>query len=160
MVIPKDKDMDDLLKIIVYSMNTCDNKADSATFIKKHIQRLKFKSKDHHKVGLDGINLHFEDEDDQCKLTEEELYSIYRTTLMKYKLIRIRCKISYLAFAQKMIISEFLLSKLVDSYIQLVKNDEFPMKKMDEYGIDTEIYEKLFSNNIGSFLKVVMDINV
>jgi len=33
------------------------------------------------------------------------------------------------------------------------------MKKMDEYGLDTEIYEKLFANGIGSLLKVVMDIN-
>jgi len=58
-----------------------------------------------------------------------------------------------------MIISEFICSKIIDSYIKFIKNEEFPMKKMDEYGLDTEVYNKLFSNKIESLLKIVMDIN-
>jgi len=30
---------------------------------------------------------------------------------------------------------------------------------MDEYAIDSDIYEKLFSNNIDSLLKITMEIN-
>jgi len=56
--------------------------------------------------GKPHLQLHIETKEEG--LTEEELYSIYRTTLFKYKLLRIRCKISYLAFVQKMIINEFL----------------------------------------------------
>jgi len=61
LVIPRDKDMDDLIKIIVYSINTCDNNADSALFIKKKLEREKEKMKYN---GNDiGMHLHEETND-------------------------------------------------------------------------------------------------
>lgn len=53
--------MDDLIKIIVYSINTCDNNADSALFIKKKLEREKEKMKYN---GNDiGMHLHEETND-------------------------------------------------------------------------------------------------
>jgi len=52
---------------------------------------------------------------------------------MKYKLIRLRCKISYLAFSNDMLITEFLHQKILDSYTLFLNNGEFECTNMDKY---------------------------
>lgn len=39
-----------------------------------------------------------------------------RKAIMKYKIIRIRIKISYYAFAKNMTVKELFISKLIESY--------------------------------------------
>ena len=76
--------MDDLLSVIVNAMNTVDGSKGTADAIAQQILKLKNRGVDH--------------DCGQTTLTQNEQDEIYRSVLMKYKILRIRCKISYLAF--------------------------------------------------------------
>ena len=47
---------------------------------------------------------------EQQKMTEEEQHQIKRTTCMKYKIMRVRAKISFLAFKKSMTVAELILN--------------------------------------------------
>ena len=76
--------MDDLLSVIVNAMNTVDGNKGTADAIAQQILKLKNRGA-HSSSG-------------PTALTQNEQDEIYRSVLMKYKILRIRCKISYLAF--------------------------------------------------------------
>ena len=50
-----------------------------------------------------------------------------RTTLFKYKLMRIRAKIGFEAFRKKQTILELMLNRIMESYGELLKLGELPM---------------------------------
>lgn len=80
----------------------------------------------------------------QMELTEEELHQIKRTTCMKYKIMRIRAKLSFLAFQKNQTIFELLLTQILKSYVLMAKMKE------DEIG-DTHDQFELFRMNDHTF---------
>ena len=48
-----------------------------------------------------------------------------KSTLLKYKLLRLRCKISFEAFVQFKTISELFIIKIRESYQDMVSLNEF-----------------------------------
>ena len=115
--------MDDFLRILIYSLNTVDGEKDSANFIKNIIEKRKQKIFKSDPAIRQRYN---HDINKYSKLTEEEQINIYRTTFMKYKIIRFRQKISFMAFREHKFILEFILSKFGDRYTQLVEKGELP----------------------------------
>ena len=65
------------------------------------------------------------DDDRNLCITEKEWYAIMKSTLLKYKLLRLRCKISFEAFVQSKTISELIIRKVQDTYNDLVTLNEF-----------------------------------
>ena len=53
-----------------------------------------------------------------------ERISVMRTTLFRFKLLRIRSKLSFEAFRQKMTVHEMLLTQIMQSYSDLLKAGE------------------------------------
>ena len=64
------------------------------------------------------------DDDGKLYLTEKEQYSIMNSTLLKYKLMRFRCKISYEAFLQTKTITELIITQIHKTYEDLMKLNE------------------------------------
>ena len=58
---------------------------------------------------------------------------IFHKTLFKYKLMRIRSKISYMAFKSKQTILEFLLNKIQSQFFHLLRYNEIEMSEVDRY---------------------------
>jgi len=57
---------------------------------------------------------------DWDRVTKTESIEIFHSTMMKYKLLRMRAKISYMAFYKNMTVQEFFLTSIDRSYRQLV----------------------------------------
>lgn len=114
LVIQNDRDMDDLIKLIVRGMKTVDGNKDSIQVVQKKI--LKIKKRD---AGGAFCKADFDD-DGNPVIQEKEQYSILRSTCFKYKLMRIRCKISYQAFICNKTIPELLMSQILNTYDDLV----------------------------------------
>jgi hypothetical protein len=52
----------------------------------------------------------------KAQLTSEEIQSVFKATLFKYKLMRIRSKISFSAFEKNMTIYELILNQIKNSF--------------------------------------------
>lgn len=92
LVIKDDKDMDRLLKFLIYKMQTIDgNKGSSVKILevlnKQRIKILRQKQKNG-KISTD----------EKHYLTLKNEYNLYRKVMLKYKIMRIRNKISYIAY--------------------------------------------------------------
>ena len=156
MIIRDDKDYDNFLKILVYSINTADGNQNSADAVTRKI--MEFKLNEHKSRLQASCRCHARAEIGPAptRLTEEEERAIYNNVLTKYKLLRIRSKISYLAFTHNMMINEFLLSKIQRAYMDLVKNNEVIPSQMDEMALDQDIFESAISNDFNNIIKFVM----
>ena len=106
--------MDDLIKLIVRGMNTVDGNRGSIAGVKKKILKIKKKDAESAFTKADF------DDDGNPVIQEKEQYSILRSTCFKYKLMRIRCKISYTAFICNKTIPELLMSQILNTYDDLV----------------------------------------
>ena len=51
---------------------------------------------------------------------------LYRQTAFKYKLMRVRSKISYAAFKNRMVVSEFIMHMMMTSYNELTRSGSIP----------------------------------
>jgi len=97
--------MDDLLELLIDSLDTVDGCRNSAIPIKQKIHDIKFKRE--HKRQLDlqkrkeMKDISFFDDNkvrQMSKLTPSETTQVKRTTQIKYKIMRVRAKISFIAF--------------------------------------------------------------
>ena len=62
---------------------------------------------------------------------------------MKYKVMRFRSKISYIAFTKKMTIQQLLLSAILKCYQKLILKGELPVSLADLYMMQQNHFEKL-----------------
>ena len=81
------------------------------------------------------------------------------TTIFKYKLIKIRSKISFMARKLRMTISELILNQIHSSYTFLIKHEEIQKNIYDEYISRDEIFEKFLSSGSSSIFRFIMHIN-
>lgn len=88
---PDSQDLIDLLKLLIFELNTIDGQRDSADQLKKAISKERMK----------GSSL---------KAIENELF---RKVILKYTIMRVRSKISYQAFARKMTICEMFCQTIL-----------------------------------------------
>ena len=77
-----------------------------------------------------------------------------RKTALKYKIIRIRAKLSYAAFQQRVTVQELVLKAIIESYKDLVKQ---------KFIIPDENYEEseqqvniLMTSNVGQCLRKII----
>lgn len=128
LVVQNDKDMDDLLEVLIDALDTVDGNKGSANVIYKIIQQEKMKNelikRDQYnpkKVRAWSKNPAIMD---KFMPNKAERHSILKTTLIKYKIMRFRSKISYMAFKKKRTINELFLLQIQSTYSMLIKNRE------------------------------------
>ena len=109
--------MDDLIKLIVRGMNTVDGNKDSLQVVRKKILKIKKRDQRDHEIPFNKADF---DDDGNPVIQEKEYYSILRSTCFKYKLMRIRCKISYQAFITNKTIPELIMSQILNTYDDLI----------------------------------------
>ena len=54
-------------------------------------------------------------------LTPQELHSIKLTTLLKYKIMRVRAKISFMAFKSQKTVPEMIYDQIMKSFLEIAK---------------------------------------
>lgn len=110
LVIKSEKRMEQLLKLLIFELNTVDGNRDSAQGIKEAL--LKQTQDERRRKNLyQYSNTH------QLGIISHQL--MYKT-LLKYKIMRVRGKISFHAFSKNKTILEHIVSKIYESYRDLV----------------------------------------
>ena len=75
-------------------------------------------------------------------MTPQERHQIKRTTLIKYKIMRIRAKISFIALQKNKTVFELILEQIMKSYVTLAKlkeeelgdlADQFELFRMNDH---------------------------
>jgi hypothetical protein len=102
--------MNNLLQLLIYSMNTLDGHKDSAM----GIINLQYKQA-HKKLRLSRSTGYVSAKEEQ-KMMRIIKHRLMRKTLMKYKVLRIRTKISYHAFMNIQTILHCFVNRILDSY--------------------------------------------
>jgi hypothetical protein len=103
LVIPNQADMDDFLMILVDSLRTVDGNRGSQNLVEQVILKQKQDMKN------DG-------QDVRVILTPKDKNSIFQSTLTKFKILRIRSKISLMAFLKNKSINEMILEQILATY--------------------------------------------
>jgi hypothetical protein len=96
LVIPNESDMLDLLMILIDHLKTVDGKKGSQIHVENAILIHKKELKEHQK----NLKVH---------ITSDEKNKIYQATLMKLKIMKIRSKISLMAFEKNKSVNELFL---------------------------------------------------
>ena len=97
-VIKNDKDMEDFITLMTWSMNSVNNSRDTAKHVYRQLRKHRMNSlttdEQYENTGTEGsIQL----PNKSIKIDTSDKHAILRTTLLKYKIMRIRAKISYQA---------------------------------------------------------------
>ena len=125
LVIRDQRDMERLLKVLIHAMKTMDGRRDSAKHIlstlnRQEIQRFKYK------VSDGTIK-----EQDKRKIIQLNEHKFYQKIMMKYKIMTIRSKISYIACLNMMTIKELIVKQIKYSYDMLIQLGHIKINKID-----------------------------
>ena len=116
LVVQKEQDMDDLLEVLVDALDTVDGGRGTAEIIKAAVQKQKFESEIENRARGGNARKPARPADlAKYAVTRQERQAIHKTTLKKYKVLRVRSKISFLAFKAKQTINELLLNQILKS---------------------------------------------
>ena len=104
LVVPDEKAMFNLLKILVYKMNTLDGVRGSSLTLQRAVFRLECKKLPQYR-NREKI---YRETKEQIK--EEVRTMVFRKAMLKYRILAIRSKISYQAYFKKVTIVELFLT--------------------------------------------------
>lgn len=171
LVIPDDKDMMDFIELLVDAMDAVNGQKGSAKIIKEKMHEQKFKrelkrlTKLKQTKELKKIDYIFKDKIwVQTQLTPFEIHQIKRTTLLKYKIMRIRAKISFIALKNNKTIFELFLDQIMNSYVMLARlkeeelgdlADQFELFRMNDHA-----FQQLISDGMGNIFHKIMQLNI
>ena len=71
---------------------------------------------------VESLDIKYLSEEEKDQIRYEKRKEIYRQTMFKYTIMRVRAKISYYAFQRRMIINEHIISQILRSYNELTKS--------------------------------------
>lgn len=80
-------------------------------------------------------------EDDNLYVTEKEQYFMLRSTCLKYKVMRLWCKIGFEAFVQNKTVPELFIKKILNTYNDLNMLNEITRPYEQKIVSDEEIFE-------------------
>jgi hypothetical protein len=113
LVIKNEKCMDNFLRILIHELNTVDGHRDSAKQLKETLTKQQFRQIKEHKL------LHKKQPQDSKSILEQVNLMVLKQVLLKYKIMRIRSKISFSALKRRMAVKELIIRQILDSYISL-----------------------------------------
>jgi hypothetical protein len=79
---------------------------------------------------------------------------------MKFKLMRIRSKISYQAFIKKQTIAENLMQSVLDTYDLVIKLGERKESTKMQQMNDKNIFEQIIKDSLLAALRIVIKVNI
>lgn len=103
LVIKDEADMDRVLSILIYKMHTLDGYKNSSLPLENFIKSKK------------GANM------------EQVRHTLVKKTLFKFKVLRIRMKISYIAFTKRLTIPQLIMQAIYKTHTDLVKDGSIPL---------------------------------
>ena len=109
--------MIDFITLIVKHMHTVDNQKDSAKHVTEHITKLKLKIAKEENLGK---SLTSTMKKRKGVLQEDEQLALLKTIVMKYKIMRIRSKLSFMAFKANLTIQELIIKQILQSNQDMV----------------------------------------
>ena len=148
--------MNDFLMILIEAMKTVDGNRGSFD----HVEELVLDHKIKQKLSQNPQDQTIKQVANSTKLSRQEINSINQTTLMKFKLMRIRSKMSFQAFIKKQTILENIMQSILDTYDLLIKLGEKKetqkMKQMNDRGI----FDSIMKDSLLSALRTVIKNNI
>lgn len=155
LVLKHDKDMELLLRFLTVALNTVDGRRGTAEWYAQsaqHYEIIRQEKRLNRKIQKirDQTVLQDDEEFEEWlelqHLTDEQKHQIFldkkkeilRQTMFKYMLMRVRHKISYYSFQNRMTINELFLTTILRSYRELTKSGSIP--KIAPYTDETMRY--------------------
>lgn len=143
LVIKNDEDMTLLIRYLIQAMNTCDGKANSANFLidagalteiqrrekklNKRVLKIRkvtpIQDDEEYDESLELKKIH---DYERRQIRENMAKEVYRQTMFKYLLMKVRIKIGYAAFQKRMTISELFIDRIYSSYKALTRTNSIP----------------------------------
>jgi hypothetical protein len=82
-------------------------------------------------------------------------HQVFRRVWLKYLVMRIRAKISYIAFSRRLTIQELFISTITNCYRKLMILGDIPPVKEERLDAEVKVYKKLITKGIrGSFMNI------
>lgn len=125
----------ELITVLVYYLKTIDGKKDTAVKL-----------------------LHYMSPDLEIENTIRK--QVVASVVMKYKVMKLRHKISYLAFEQKMTVYQLLLNAIVRTYTQLIIKGEIPVSLTDLYKLQYNNFTLITQLKASHALQHIMKTNI
>lgn len=144
LVIKDDRQMDILIRFLVQSLDTIDGRRGTSNWyleasIINEIERRERRNnkkvmKRRARVGElredeewdESCTYRYLEEPEKQQIRLDNKKEIYRQTMFKYTLMRIRNKIGYYAFQARMTINELIITQIQRSYVELTKSKQIP----------------------------------
>lgn len=139
--------MSDFLKLLIYELQTLDGNAGSAKMKRKTLlkQELKTIKKQNNKKA----------DNEQRKILEAKIdHQLMHETYTKYLFIRIKMKISFMAFIRQETIAELWLRQIMKSHKHLTDTNQiFAVKRTKD---EEKVVNKIKDGNIRYCLEIIM----
>ena len=138
--------MDHLLKFLIYEIKTIDGKKDSGFGLQQHlIEKRTDKSSSQSSWRSQQI-------------VEIVKHQIMKKTLTKYSILRIRQKISFMAFMKKMTVLEMIMESVLRTHDLFVQEESIPL--YDPLLLEKhEIFNKILFDEQPTAFMAIMKIN-
>lgn len=164
LVIQREEDMDDLLEVLVDALDTVDGGRGTAEIIKAAVQKQKFEAEVEARAARGAVKKRAGKPGprDLAKfaVTRQERQAIHKTTLKKYKVLRMRSKISFLAFKNKCTINELFLNQILKTYTILTRTKQLmPRGGAAAFRHNDYLFMKMMKTGIGNIFKTIIQLN-
>lgn len=146
--------MDHFLLFLVHSIRTIDGNRNSANGLLNLLNRAAIeKYKRDHKKGLISKSV-------EQKIEQTNENSLFRKIHLKFIIMRVRAKISYMAFIRRMTVLELFLVTIKDTYKKLVRLNliKSSMNSKNEKE-QQKLFDNLFNYEISGFFKAIIEFN-
>ena len=92
------------------------------------------------------------------RIHETVKHQIMKRTMQRYNLVRIRAKISYMAFIQRQTIPELICNSILESHKILVRQNEIPEHEKNLLEKE-KLFQQIMKGDVNSFFAVAQKIN-
>jgi len=143
LVIKNEKDMQILLLFLIYRLKTVDGSRETATPLIEMLnkQEMKLYKRSQNRQSLPKSKEH--------EILSSIEYSVYKKVHFKYKVIKVRAKISFSALQKRMTIQELFLNTIQTTYKKLVIQGQLDGPSEDQQQADNNLYNAVMRGERG-----------
>lgn len=145
--------MDLFLKFLIHKMRTLDGFQGSADKL------LELANMEGEETFKKKVNKNWVSESVRQNIKQTNEHKIFRKTYLKYLLMRVRQKISFIAFERRMTIPELFVHTITKCYRQLMNTGSIPAMTQEEFLRHELLYKKMNHNDMAGFTIAVAEFN-
>ena len=120
LVIPNEKDMERFIKFLIHNLRCMDGCRGSADKL------LELMQKEGEEAYMKGENKNFISDSVKAKIKQSNEHKVFSKVYFKYLMLKIRAKISFLAFQKRMTIAELFTATIINCYEHLMQVGAIP----------------------------------